>query len=80
MPYVRMYSLTLTVLQMNGGTFCRYVNYGMYGTFYGHQLLPKPLWEDYLAAGCRSKPGLDPGPVCTAITAKMDQLTSHLDP
>ena len=61
-------------------TWLTYVNYGMYGTFYGHQLLPKPLWDEYVAADCRNASGLDPGPVCTGITKRMDALTSHLDP
>jgi len=61
-------------------TWLTYTNYGMYGTFHGHQLLPKPLWDEYVAADCRNAPGLDPGPTCANITARMDELTKHLDP
>eukprot|EP00966_Prymnesium_polylepis_P298474 6897413-Prymnesium_polylepis.1 len=61
-------------------TYLTYRNYGEYGTFYGHQLLPKPLWERYVAANCSSAPGLDPGAQCSAITAQMDGLTDGLDP
>jgi serine carboxypeptidase-like clade 2 len=61
-------------------TWLTYRNYGMYGTYYGHQLLPKPLWDEYLSAGCRNASGLDPGPVCNNITGRMDKLTAHLDP
>lgn len=61
-------------------TWLTYVNYGRYGTLYGHQLLPKPLWDAYEAAGCRSVPGLDPGTPCVNITAEMDDLTKDLDP
>ena len=61
-------------------TWLTYTNYGMYGTLYGHQLLPKPLWDEYVAADCRTKPGLDPGDKCEEITLQMDKLTRHLDP
>ena len=61
-------------------TWLTHVNYGMFGTFYGHQLLPKPLWDEYVAAGCRTAPGLDPGAACTNITGRMAELTKHLDP
>ncbi len=61
-------------------TWLTYTNYGMYGTQYGHQLLPKPLWDEYEAADCRHAPGLNPGPVCENITGRMDELTAGLDP
>ena len=61
-------------------TWLTYVNYGMYGTFHGHQLLPKPLWDEYVAADCRHAPGLDPGAVCLNITRRMDKLAAGLDP
>ena len=34
-------------------TYMPYRDYGMYGTFAGHNLLPKPEWDSYLKAGCR---------------------------
>ena len=52
----------------------------MYGTFYGHQVLPKPLWDEYVAADCRHAPGLNPGATCVNITRRMDQLAAGLDP
>lgn len=55
-------------------------NYGEFGTKYGHQLLPKPLWDRYVAAGCATAPGLDPGATCNAITGEMEALTAGLDP
>lgn len=55
-------------------------NFGEYGTFYGHQLLPKPLWQQYMAANCSTAPGLDPGAACSAITSQFDALTNDLDP
>ena len=45
-------------------TFLTHRNYGEFGTYAGHQPLPKPLWEQYEAAGCRRAPGLDPGVLC----------------
>ena len=42
--------------------------------------IPKPLWDEYVAADCRNAPGLNPGAVCLNITGKMDTLTKHLDP
>jgi len=60
-------------------TYLTYRNYGQYATYYGHQLLPKPLWDKYMDAGCSQAPGLDPGPACTAITDSMDELTKGLD-
>lgn len=61
-------------------TWLTYTNYGMYGTLYGHQLLPRPLWEEYEAAGCRHASGLDPGATCLDITRRMDKLVAGLDP
>ena len=61
-------------------TFLTYRNYGEFGTYAGHQLLPKPLWEQYEAAGCRRAPGLDPGALCANITGAMSKLTAGLDP
>ena len=61
-------------------TYLSMRNYGEYGTFYGHQLLPKPLWETYVAANCSTAPGLNPGATCGVITDQMDQLTGGLDP
>ena len=61
-------------------TFLTYRNYGEFGTYAGHQLLPKPLWEQYEAAGCRRAPGLVPGALCANITGQMSKLTAGLDP
>lgn len=55
-------------------------NYGEFGTYYGHQLLPKPLWDQYLAANCTTAPGLNPGVTCEIITQQMEQLVAGLDP
>ena len=48
------------------------------GTFYGHQLLPKPLWDAYTAANCQTS--FPPSDVCQNLTAKAEALVSHEDP
>lgn len=61
-------------------TWLAYRNYGEFATYYGHQLLPKPLWDEYVEAGCRGKPGMAPGAQCELIEDKMSMLTDGLDP
>jgi len=58
-------------------TYMPYRDYGMYGTFAGHNLLPKPMWDKYLAAGCRTD---DSSKDCQALMSSMDELTSGMDP
>lgn len=58
-------------------TYMPYRNYGQYGTAYGHQLLPKPLWDQYEAAHCRTSfPVSD---ACSEITNKMDTILAGFD-
>lgn len=59
-------------------TYMQYRNYGMYGTAWGHQLVPRPLWDSYQAAGCKSS--FPVSAECGAITDKMDQILSAFDP
>tara|TARA_B100000513_G_scaffold165649_1_gene81792 strand:+ start:566 stop:2017 length:1452 start_codon:yes stop_codon:yes gene_type:complete len=61
-------------------TYLTYRNFGMYATYYGHQLIPKPLWDEYVAADCADAAGLSPGERCAAITERMDRMTAGLDP
>ena len=61
-------------------TYLSYRNYGEFGTYYGHQLLPKPLWEEYEKAECATAAGLDPGAACEAIEANMSKITACFDP
>jgi len=61
-------------------TYLSYRNYGEFGTYYGHQLLPKPLWEEYEKAECATAAGLDPGAACEAIEANMSKITAGFDP
>ena len=58
-------------------TYMPYRNYGQYGTAYGHQLLPKPLFDQYLAADCKDT---WPTPAaCGPITDQMDTILSGFD-
>eukprot|EP00755_Sulcionema_specki_P003719 Sspe_Gene.28339::Locus_12777_Transcript_2_2_Confidence_0.667_Length_1392::g.28339::m.28339/K16297/SCPL-II; serine carboxypeptidase-like clade II len=54
-------------------TYMPYRNYGQFGTFAGHNLLPKPLFDEYLAAGCKEDDSSDK---CQEIEQKMLQLTA----
>ena len=59
-------------------TYMPYRNYGQFGTAYGHQLLPKPLWDQYVSAGCKdSFPSSD---ACNNIENKMMEILSGFDP
>jgi len=58
-------------------TYMPYRDYGMYGTYAGHNLLPKPMWDEYIKAGCREK---DSSAVCAQLMGQMDKLTAGLDP
>lgn len=57
-------------------TYLQYRNFGEFATYYGHQLIPKPMWDRYLLAGCKD----GDSPACDKITAQMEQLTAGLDP
>jgi len=58
-------------------TFMPYRNYGQYGTAYGHQLLPKPLFDQYIAANCKDTwPTPD---ACGPITDQMDNILGGFD-
>jgi len=58
-------------------TYMPYRDYGMYGTYAGHNLLPKPEWDAYLKAGCRENDSSD---TCGALMQKFDALTAGMDP
>ena len=58
-------------------TWMPYRNYGQYGTAYGHQLLPKPLWDQYTASGCRTS--FPPSDRCNTITGAMDKILAGFD-
>lgn len=58
-------------------TYMPYRDYGMYGTYAGHNLLPKPEWDAYLQAGCRED---DSSAICASLMLKFDTLTADMDP
>lgn len=58
-------------------TYMPYRDYGMYGTYAGHNLVPKPLFDKYLAAGCNKD---DSSQVCGDLMSSMDAITSNLNP
>ena len=56
-------------------TYMAYRDYGFYGTAWGHQLLPKPLWDEYLENDCRSQQTY----LCNVITYEMSKHLDGLD-
>lgn len=58
-------------------TYMPYRNYGQFGTYAGHNLLPKPLVDKYNAANCRVDDSSD---ACQDIESQMADITSGLDP
>jgi carboxypeptidase C (cathepsin A) len=52
-------------------------DYGQYGTWADHQLIPAPMLDDYLAKGCRKD---DSSAACQAVLESMDGLTGDLNP
>lgn len=58
-------------------TYMPYRNYGQYGTAWGHQLLPAPLWRQYEAAKCQTT--FPPSAACNNITGAMDGILGGFD-
>jgi len=58
-------------------TWMPYRDYGMYGTYAYHNLVPKPIFDQYLAAGCKDD---DSSERCGDLMSAMDALTADLDP
>lgn len=58
-------------------TYMMYRNYGQYGTAWGHQLLPEPLWKRYESANCATT--FPPSDTCSDITGKMDTILGGFD-
>ncbi|CAE7197072.1 SCPL26 [Symbiodinium natans] len=58
-------------------TYMKYRDYGQYGTAWGHQLLPAPLWRQYEAASCAST--FPASEECKKVTAEMDKILSGFD-
>jgi carboxypeptidase C (cathepsin A) len=59
-------------------TYMQYRNYGQYGTAWGHQLLPAPLWKRYEASSCATT--FPPSAACSNITDEMDTILAGFDP
>ena len=57
-------------------TYMPYRDHGFYGTLWGHQLLPKYLWDDYNTHNCQHSEST----ICYMITSKMNSAISGLDP
>ncbi|CAE7237060.1 SCPL22 [Symbiodinium pilosum] len=58
-------------------TYMMYRDYGEYGTAWGHQLLPAPLWKQYEAASCATT--FPSSETCNEITAQMEKILSGFD-
>lgn len=59
-------------------TYMQYRDYGFYGTAWGHQLLPKYLWDQYVANDCAHS--IPPSEDCQLVTSKMNFILQGLDP
>ena len=57
-------------------TYMPYRNYGEIGTFAGHNLLPKPLFDKYIAGGCQA----NDSPACDTIMNEAEGLVAGMDP
>ena len=58
-------------------TYMPYRDYGCTAPSPGHNLLHKPLWDQYLKAGCREK---DSSATCQGLMDQMNKLTADMDP
>jgi serine carboxypeptidase-like clade 2 len=53
-----------------------YRNYGQWGTLWGHQQLPAPLWAEYVDANCATQDSAE----CSKIENQMEKITRALNP
>jgi len=60
-------------------TFMEHRNYGEYGTYWGHQLYPKPLWDTYVANDCHTLARAN-DLNCRTVTNSIDRILRDLDP
>mmetsp|Transcript_281 Transcript_281/g.554 ORF Transcript_281/g.554 Transcript_281/m.554 type:complete len:478 (-) Transcript_281:348-1781(-) len=60
-------------------TWMPFRNYGQYATFASHQLVPKPVFDEYIVAKCDLDPNADASK-CVGVSQQMDKLTEDLDP
>jgi len=57
-------------------TYMPYRDWGQYFTFWGHQLLPKPLWDNIDQNNCTTTSSWK----CDAWMARAQQIGQHIDP
>jgi len=57
-------------------TWMPYRDFGQWATYAGHQMLPKPLWDQYLNLGCNETEKIQ----CRKLEEQFYQLTQHIDP
>jgi len=57
-------------------TYMPYRNYGETGTYWNHQLLPKPLWDKYVANQCETTDSS----VCSNIMSEAEGYLADMDP
>merc|ERR1719476_442541 len=57
-------------------TWMPYRDYGMWGTFAGHQMIPRPEWDQYMGLKCNVTNSLR----CNALEIKFNGYTSNIDP
>lgn len=58
-------------------TYMPYRDFGQYGTYAYHQLIPQPLFQQYLTAGCDKDDSSD---ACDDYMTQMDDLVDGMDP
>eukprot|EP00490_Sorites_sp_Unknown_P013190 CAMPEP_0114689622 /NCGR_PEP_ID=MMETSP0191-20121206/64762_1 /TAXON_ID=126664 /ORGANISM="Sorites sp." /LENGTH=217 /DNA_ID=CAMNT_0001978489 /DNA_START=246 /DNA_END=896 /DNA_ORIENTATION=+ len=66
------------VIVGNPLTYMPYRDYGYYATAWGHQLLPKHLWDEYISKDCAKE--ASESDACYSITSKMNYILQGLDP
>merc|ERR1711937_967466 len=60
-------------------TFMEDRTYGEYGTYYGHQLVPKYLWDQWSSLECHKNVNLGKS-MCQEAQDAMDNIVAGLDP
>ena len=66
-------------------TYLKYRDFGQFGTWAAHQLLPKPEWDAYLANECAADcppedPTCRPNATCAALEARFSDYVAAADP
>jgi len=68
-------------------TYMPYRDFGEFASYADRQLIPRPEWDEYIAAGCRpdpNAPATNPPPVrpaaCSKMESKFSQYANGFDP